>query len=397
MKNKSNLIFPILTIGMFSTLFVQPLWADRSPYMTRVLEFMPAPGQFVHELPEYEAGFTAEDMRLAAESYLLDNAKGMVSLGGFGGYITVGFDHTIANVPGEYDFTVLGNAFYSPVGEDKKMGGSCEPGVIMVSQDANGNGLADDAWYEIAGSEYTNPATQKEYEVTYHRPAPAKQPVTDPAQPQITDLEYIRWTDNGGNEGYLAKNKAHSQNYYPEWIVEDKFTFKGTRLQNNSVDMSGNGNYFVLFAYEYGYADNHPNDKELAKIKIDWAVDAQGTPANLSGIDFIRIHTGVHQQNGWLGECSTEVLGAIDLHPGIEASLARVERTMKFSFYPNPCRGLLTVETEQDCEIKIRNIDGNWCGSFWLETGKNQLDLSGYVPGMYLIQGGGSIGKVWVR
>lgn len=29
-----------------------------------------------------------------------------------------------------------------------------EPGVIQVCYDANGNGLPDDGWYEIAGSSY---------------------------------------------------------------------------------------------------------------------------------------------------------------------------------------------------------------------------------------------------
>ncbi len=37
----------------------------------------------------------------------------MITLGGFGGYVTVGFDHTIQNVEGLRDFRVLGNAFYA--------------------------------------------------------------------------------------------------------------------------------------------------------------------------------------------------------------------------------------------------------------------------------------------
>lgn len=75
----------------------------------------------------------------------------MVSLGGFGGYIVVGFDHTIENKSGLCDFRVLGNAFYANGASDY---GSSEPGVIQVCYDANGNGLPDDGWYEIAGSSY---------------------------------------------------------------------------------------------------------------------------------------------------------------------------------------------------------------------------------------------------
>lgn len=61
----------------------------------------------------------------------------MISLGGFGGYVVVGFDHTIANVVGKRDFRVLGNAFYSADNPDINApeGGSCEPGVVMVAYD----------------------------------------------------------------------------------------------------------------------------------------------------------------------------------------------------------------------------------------------------------------------
>ena len=62
-----------------------------------------------------------------------------VSLGGFGGYIVVGFDHSIDN-SGDYDLGILGNSF----------SGSSEPGIVWVMQDENGNGLPDDTWYELA-------------------------------------------------------------------------------------------------------------------------------------------------------------------------------------------------------------------------------------------------------
>ena len=91
-------------------------------------------------------------------------------------------------------------------------------------------------------------------------------------------------------------------------------TFKGSRLADNAVDESGNGSYYVLYAYDWGYADNHPNSSEKSNFKIDWAVDSEGNPVDLPGVDFIKIYTGVNQFNGWLGECSTEVMGVTDLH-----------------------------------------------------------------------------------
>ena len=49
-------------------------------------------------------------------------------------------------------------------------------------------------------------------------------------------------------------------------------------------------------------------------MKIDWAVKADGTAAELQGIHFVKVYTGVHQQCGWIGETSTEITGAEDLH-----------------------------------------------------------------------------------
>ena len=56
------------------------------------------------------------------------------------------------------------------------------------------------------------------------------------------------------------------------------------------------------------------NASDDSAIDIDWAVDANGNKVHLPGVDFIKIYTGVNQENGWLGECSTEVKGVEDLH-----------------------------------------------------------------------------------
>lgn len=294
-----------------------PTTGEKSPYITRVLDFRPAVGQFVNQLPEYKEGDTQEDMNRKVLEAIGNNKMGMVSLGGFGGYIVVGFDHTIENKSGLCDFRVLGNAFYANGASDY---GSSEPGVIQVCYDANGNGPPDDGWYEIAGSSYPDGketwidlATQAgndtqtilDYEITYYRPS---------AEPGAPTEQYIRWEDNQGGSGYKAMNATHLQSYFPQWIKEDKITFAGTRLPQNGIDQSGKGTYFALYRFGYGYADNELNDKDASAIDIDWAVDSKGQPANLPGVNFIRIHTGVNQENGWLGECSTEIMGVTDLH-----------------------------------------------------------------------------------
>lgn len=82
-----------------------------------------------------------------------------VSLGGFGGYIVVGFDHSI-DASGGYDLAIVGNSFE----------GSSEPGIVWVMQDENGDGLPNDTWYELKGSETGKAETLQDYAVTYYRP-----------------------------------------------------------------------------------------------------------------------------------------------------------------------------------------------------------------------------------
>lgn len=288
-----------------------------SRYISAVYEYCPAPGQFVNTMPEYEDGDTEETMITKAQESISGTNDVMVSLGGFGGYITFGFDHTVVNVTGEYDFKILGNSFYAasnPNPDAPTEGGSCEPGIVMVSLDKNGNGIPDDDWYELAGSEYSEPETKHNYELTYYRPDTNKVATPLEGSP-ISDTTYIRWTDNENGQGYMAKNVYHTQDYYPKWIINDELSFKGTILANNAVDESSNGSYYVQYAYSWGYVDNHPNDYEdKISFKIDWAVDVDGNTVILPGVDFIRVYTGVNQQCGWLGETSTELSRAEDLH-----------------------------------------------------------------------------------
>lgn len=323
-QGESRFDYPFTVTVTFEN--IEPGPSGATAYVTRVFDFIPAVGQFTNTLPVYKAGDTQEIMNQKVLAAIGDNKKGMISLGGFGGYVVVGFDHTITNVAGKRDFRVLGNAIYSADNPDPGApeGGSCEPGVIMVAYDKNQNGMPDDdEWYEIAGSAHEDPTlelwydkavtagndvkTYRNYEITYYRPE--KEPTT--AEERET---YIRWEDNQGKSGYKKKNTFHNQCYYPEWIKEDKITFKGTCLPQNAVDESGQGSYFVLYKFRYGYADNDLNTKDESAFDIDWAVNSKGQKVHLPGVDFIKIYTGVNQENGWLGECSTEISGVEDLH-----------------------------------------------------------------------------------
>lgn len=288
---------------------------DASPYITKVLEYRPAPGQFVNTMPQYKEGDTQATMNEKALNAIGNNTRRMITLGGYGGYVTVGFDHTIRNAKDANDFLVLGNAFEN----------SSEPGIIQVAYDVNQNGQPDEEeWFEIAGSAHQAPKhelwyeqakqagnsveTYRDYSITYKKPA--KEPTTDEEKEN-----YIFWEDNKGHKGYKVMNQFHPQPYYPQWIEEEQLVFTGTCLPQNGINQgTEQAPYFVLPSFKYGYADNYPNNSADAEIDIDWAVDKDGNPANLPGVDFIKIYTGVNQENGRLGENSTEVCGVTDLN-----------------------------------------------------------------------------------
>ena len=299
------------------SLFICTAIAQQSPYISRVYDYMPAPGQFINELPEYTPGDTREDMNRKAEVSIANNNQELISLGGYGGYVVFGFDHEVENKAGRYDFKILANAFYAnanPNGNASREGGSCEPGIVMVARDDTNNGIPDDPWYELAGSDYYKPQTVKQYRITYYKPDESKARVPHPTYPYLNDMEYIPWTTNGHGSGYLYRNTFHDQSYYPQWIDEDAISFSGTKLADNYVDESGTGTYYVQYAYHWGYVDNQPNTDNRSNFNIEWAVDANGNPVSLSGVHFVKVYTGVNQYCGWLGETSTEILGAEDLH-----------------------------------------------------------------------------------
>lgn len=269
---------------------------------TKVFEYTPAPGQFINELKTggFDGTQTTPEAAIAYATQRMEDEL-FVSLGGFGGYIVVGFDHSIDNT-GRYDFGVKGNSF----------SGSSEPGIVWVMQDENGNGLPDEKWYELAGSETGKSETIQNYSVTYYRP-------TEPQQP-------VKWTDSEGNSGEIDYLIAyHRQDYYyPLWITEDSYTLTGTCLKARNYDASGKGTYWVNAEYDWGYADNFSPTDRLTNdnnanagtnanyFKISNAIDEKGNPVNLKYIDFIKVQVGVNTKSGWLGEVSTEVFGFFD-------------------------------------------------------------------------------------
>lgn len=282
--NPNAIVFTATTIDDTPEEPTEP--GEKQNSINRVFEYRPAPGQFVNQAPQYETGDGEEEM---LNKCLQAFDKGsMISLGGYGGYITVGFNRPIRNIPTEYDFRILGNAFE----------GSAEPGIVLVSCDTNNDGLPNDEWYELKGSEYDNPATVHNYTITYHAPEVA--------------TASIHWEDNKGGSGTIGRT-IHAQSYYPLWLDEATLTFTGSLLPDNSVYDTSLGKW-IMNAYPYGYADNHSNSHEGSKFKIEWAIDHGGNPVHLEQIDFVRIYTAVNRFIPGVGELSTEIKGIEDLN-----------------------------------------------------------------------------------
>ena len=364
--------------GTIFTMAIMPAFAA-SPYLSRVYDYCPAPGQFINELPEYEAGDTrASILEKVAENLCGDERPGMISLGGFGGYVIVGFDHPVVNVSGEYDFKLLGNAFAA---ESAARGGSCEPGAVMVSVDSNGNGLPDDEWWELAGSEYAKPDTKHNYQITYYKPDDDHVADPDPSNSAIADRKYVRWTTNYSDEpeGYIQKVTFHTQPYFPLWIDAAELQFSGTRIPNNAELISGT--YFLEFM-DYGYVDNRPNNSDPG-FNIDWAVDAEGNTVTLSHIDFIKVYTAVNQQCGWIGETSTELCGGIDLHP--EAAVEAV-RTGSDALRVKVHGDVAEIMVGHDCDASIYSASGVLMQSVSLRSGVNSVELTKMPSGVYIVK-----------
>lgn len=391
-------LFKLFFRGIALTLPVTALAV--SPVHNRVFEFVPAPGQFVNSIPEWTEGDDAQAMAEKAYQYTVEDGS-MISLGAWGGYVTVGFEKTIVNVPGKRDIYFEGNSFVA--GKVAGQGGSSEPGVIYVSYDINQNGLPDDEWFEIAGSEYKS--SIHDYEITYLRPA--------------TDMDDIEWTDNKGGSGKVLKNQFHKQPYWPQWLKQDeKLVFKGCRLPDNGINEGTDENpYFVLEQFDYGYADNYPNfsdsegkiRNEGAMIDIDWAVDENGNAVKMPGVDFVRIQTGVNQYNGWLGENSTELYRAINTHTVIngrdevvdesvvidnavlseflskygESSVEDVDNE-NLRIYLNSL-GEVVFFLNQSASVRIYDQTGRLCFSDVMNEGEGRVDLSSMQRGLYIV------------
>lgn len=377
---------------------LESILAQTFVYQTKVLDYAPAPGQFIDYKRYLKEGqdslsLSKEDVLEQLTESMYNNVSHLLSLGAYGGSVVFGFDQSIVNVQGNYDFKVYGNAMYRPgyMLEDDTVGGSTEPGIVMVSRDDNKNGLADDTWYELAGSEYNSEKTIKNYSITYYNP----------------DSLYsdILWRDNQGDSGYVSRMSFHRQStYYPIWLNKDSLVIKGNLLAENAVNLSNNPNIpnYLLVCYDYGYADNHANSNDYSSFKIEWAVDSFGNEVLLPSIDFVKIYTGINAYYSNLGELSTEVAGIEILNKGVQnTDYKQGNKSMeKLKVYPNPFVNKIRVDLPKGINFEheiliLYSLDGKRIFEWDVQNKTSiECDLAYLKRGIYILKLGSLYTKI---
>jgi hypothetical protein len=276
------------TLVVATTITVTAPEEDFSPHPVRAVDFFPAPGANLN------TSATREAAREYARTTISKGTGSGIYLGAFGGYLIVGYDHTIINRPGYCDFTT-------------RYGGSnvC-PSIIWVAYDANENGEPDDdEWYEIKGSEHggTNDLGIRSY--TYQTTKSTVMPTG------------YAWTRQPGNEtgavedAYMGTSKV-ADIRIASWIpVGETFTLTGRELKPN-VDNANT--YKPILPFAWGYAGNQTNGSDRAAIDIDWAVDADGNSVHLPGVDFIKVVNAIQGLKPMYGEYRYQVVSIEDLH-----------------------------------------------------------------------------------
>ncbi|MFZ5940319.1 MAG: T9SS type A sorting domain-containing protein [Bacteroidota bacterium] len=287
-----------------------------------LISYTPAPGQFINLPASGTPG---------AAAAICSGSNALVSLGAFGGSVIYKFSRPVINDaenPYGIDLTIFGNPLTDAEGKVRW----AEPGIVSVMKDENGNGLPDDTWYEIAGSDHYFLGLSKRFTVTYY----------NPSVPFASD---IAWIADDGSAGMIRANSFYTQPYYPlaslfEGYGQDSVTFSGSRIR--PLVYTGNAGELICRNRAFGYADNmrtadpgaglpdNPYTSETEgcggdAIDISWAVDEDGNSVELESIDFIKITTAVLEDARWLGELSTEVRMIRDeapsARPGFNSSM----------------------------------------------------------------------------
>jgi len=287
-----------------------------------VISYNPAPGQFINNT-NYNNPARALGAPIGGGTIAPDNSK-LVSLGGFGGSITLKFSSTVLDDPCNpfgLDAIVYGNATFVGNNPNRRF---AECAIIEISRDTNANGLADDPWYLIPGSHIINPAAQIESLAWDNDPgtptppanlswypagAPSTFITTSFALPALFDVQIL---ENPNGPAATLEGVRNYADHTPTLILGDLNADNIVDAPPGSITpeefyTSPDNPWIVGITHASGGGD---------AFDIAWAIDPlTNLPANLKGFDFIRITNGINFIGGAIGEISAEIAAIADVRP----------------------------------------------------------------------------------
>lgn len=309
----------------FIVLLFTPL-AHASDFAAEVVNYLPAPGQFINN-PAFNDPARALGPPVGGGTFAPDNTK-LVSLGGFGGSISLRFIPPVEDGPCNpmgLDAIVFGNAVFVGGNPNRRF---AEAAVVEISADVNTNGLADDLWYVILGSHLpippagalqsqawdNNPGTPTPPANIAWYPAPMFYPgfpaMYSTVGFRLPSLFEVQVLVNPLGLSAIREGIWGVADYTPTLLL-------GDTNADNLIDAPAftPGEFYTVPENPFAVGIS-PGSGGGDAFDIAWAVDpATGAPAGLARFDFIRITTGANFIAGVLGEISTEVGGAADVRP----------------------------------------------------------------------------------
>lgn len=289
--------------------------SEYSPLAVEVLNYRPAPGTYVNLSPPAPTSGENVDanyyqMRQRCEAHLRAEESQEISLGAFGGSITLAFDHLVLNKPNAYDFVIPRNI--------NNVEGRTDM-IVWVAYDQNKNGKPDDdEWYMLkTDSEIIN----KSLSVTYSAGNQDKMASADDDKRGFDRVEHVVWRA-GSESGFLPHLKAiNNPNYMPITWLSDWNTapYIGVQVADRAdvqelkgTDGSLNSAKTTLTFKPYNEAPSGADPLDFG-MDIGWAVDAEGNAVDLPGIHFVKLVSAVHKQVPDYGPLGVSFLCVKDL------------------------------------------------------------------------------------
>lgn len=250
-----------------------------------VLEYYPSPAAGFDWASM--AGFNPlpydEFLAFVEERKLERYTRGVLTLGSWGGYATLKFDHTVANVPGKTDLEVTATCTL------------LDPPTVYVAYDRNKNGIPDDdEWYEIKNSDY-GMEDIPDYKITYSYME------TDIDSDPDRFYTRFEWEDNQEEpqKGVVRSSTRcdapltvagtiRTKGFFPGYYMKDKESKETVLVDGWANSFSRQGKRItkdITRAVTFSQRLN---------IDIGQAVDENGEPVYLPGIDFVKVRKSVY-------------------------------------------------------------------------------------------------------